>query len=373
MTPACIHLWAPGLRPGSGGIQSFSRDLALALHAAFPQARLHVHVKNDAGVEGLPEGIGFSGSGRWQARLRTAHYALTGLRRLRRERPDLVISTLVNFLPAIAAAHLPDTRTVAVVHGIDAWDLPDGPRRRALSRVERIVAVSRFTRDRVAALPGIDPSRLRVLPNSFDEAAFTPGPKPPALLARYGLQPDQPVLLTVARLDPAERYKGHAEVLAALPELQRDFPGMRYLIAGQGRYADDLRQQAQSLGVADQVIFAGFVPTAELADHYRLADVLVMPSRGEGFGIVFLEAMACGRPVIAGNADGSVDALENGRLGVQVDPTDSKALVNTLRQVLARTHPNRLLFTPQALHEAVRDAFGSEAFRHRWQTLVEEL
>ena len=373
MTPGCIHLWAPGLQSGSGGIQSFSRDLVLALHAAFPQARLQVHVKNDAAVGGLPAAIGVSASGRWPARLRTAHYALTGLRQLSRERPDLVIATLVNFLPAIAAARLPATRTVAVVHGIDAWDLPKGPRRRALARVDRIVAVSRFTRDRVAALPGIDPARLRVLPNSFDEAAFTPGPKPPALLARYGLQPDQPVLLTVSRLDPTERYKGHAEVLAALPELQRDFPGLRYLIAGQGGYADDLRRQAQALSVADRVIFAGFVPTSELADHYRLADALVMPSRGEGFGIVFLEAMACGRPVLAGNTDGSVDALDDGRLGVLVDPGDRAALVGALRQVLARTHPNRLLWEPQRLHDAVVNAFGAAAFRARWQTLVEEL
>lgn len=371
MKPQAIHLWAPGLRPGSGGIQSFSRDLALALHAAFPQARLHVHVKNDAGVEGLPAGIGFSTSGQWPARLRTAHYALTGMRRLRRDRPDLVISTLVNFLPAIAMGR--PRCTVAVVHGIDAWELPEGLRRRALGRVERVVAVSRYTRDRVAALPGLDPSRLRVLPNSFDEAAFTPGPKPAALLQRYGLRAGQPVLLTVARLDPAERYKGHAEVLAALPELQRDFPGLRYLIAGQGGYAADLRRQAQALGVAERVIFAGFVPTAELADHYRLADALVMPSRSEGFGIVFLEAMACGRPVIAGNADGSTDALDDGRLGVLVDPADRAALVAALRQVLAGTHPNRLLFEPQRLHDEVAAAFGAAAFRSRWQALVEEL
>lgn len=371
MIPRSIHLWAPGLRPGSGGIQSFSRDLALALHAAFPQARLHVHVKNDAAAEGLPAGMGFSGSGNWPARLRTAHYAFTGLRRLRREAPDLVISTLVNFLPAIAAAR--PRCTVALVHGIDAWDLPEGPRRRALSRVERVVAVSRYTRDRVAALPGLDPARLRVLPNSFDEAAFTPGPKPVALLQRYGLQPDQPVLLTVARLDPAERYKGHAEVLAALPELQATFPGLRYLIAGQGAYAEDLRRQAQSLGVADRVIFAGFVPSAELADHYRLADVLVMPSRGEGFGIVYLEAMACGRPVIAGNADGSVDALDQGRLGVLVEPGNHAALVQALGEVLAQRHPNRLLFEPQRLHDEVVAAFGAAAFRARWQALVEEL
>lgn len=371
MTPSCIHLWAPGIRPGTGGIQAFSRDLVVALQAAFPQARLQVHVKNEAEAEGLPPGVDFSGSGAWPPRLRTAHFALTGCLRLRREAPDLVISTLVNFLPAIEWGR--PRCTVAVVHGIDAWDLPEGARRRALSRTDRIVAVSRLTRDRVVALPGIEPGRLRVLPNSFDENAFTPGSKPAALLARYGLQPDQPVLLTVARLDPAERYKGHAEVLAALPRLQGEFPGLRYLIAGQGSYADDLRRQAQALGIADRVIFAGFVPVDELADHYRLADAFVMPSRGEGFGIVFLEAMACGRPVIAGHADGSVDALDNGRLGVLVDPADPEALVTTLRQVLARTHPNRLLLKPQALHEAVRAAFGAEAFRHRWQTLVEEL
>jgi glycosyltransferase involved in cell wall biosynthesis len=371
MIPQCIHLWAPGIRAGSGGIQSFSRDLALALHAAFPQSRLHLQVKNDSAADDLPEGIGFSGSGRWPGHLRTAHYALTGVQRLRREKPDLVIATLVNFLPAIAVAR--PACTVAVAHGIDVWDLPDGPRRRALSQVERVVAVSHFTRDRVAALPGLDPARLRVVPNSFAENAFQPGPKPLAMLQRYGLRADQPVLLTVSRLDPAERYKGHAEVLAALPALAQEFPGLRYLIAGQGGLAEELQQQARALGVAEWVIFAGFVPEFELADHYRLADAFVMPSRGEGFGIVFLEAMACGRPVIAGNADGSVDALNDGRLGVLVDPGNPAELVQAVRDVLTARHPNRLLFDPQRLHDEVVAAFGAGAFRTRWQRLVEEL
>jgi len=112
-------------------------------------------------------------------------------------------------------------------------------------------------------------------------------------------------------------YKGVDVTIKALPQIAKTFPNVKYLVIGRGDDQSRLAQLAADLGVAERVIFAGFVPTENLAAHYRLADAYVMPSQ-EGFGIVYLEALACGVPVLAGDADGSADPLQDGKLGWRV-------------------------------------------------------
>lgn len=376
MSTRLIHVWAPGIRQGSGGIQAFSRDAVRALLAAYPEARLHVHVKNDAPDKDDPlfaERITWSSSRQFPGVLRTLHFALSGILRTLLTRPSLVLSTHVNFLPAVHLLKSGACRTAVVLHGIDAWNLRERARLRALRKTDAVISVSRYTRDQVARLPGMEGARLFVLPNTFQTSAFQPGPKPAALLERHGLSAEQPVLLTVSRLEKSERYKGHQEVVECLPELRKEFPGLRYVIAGRGGYAAELKRRVAEHGLKEAVIFAGFVPNTELADYYRLCDVFVMPSRGEGFGIVFLEALACGKPVVAGNADGSADAVDQGRLGVLVDPQNRAELTEALRGLLARAHPNRLLFEPAKLREEVVRQFGPEAFGTRLKTMLDEI
>ena len=149
----------------------------------------------------------------------------------------------------------------------------------------------------------------------------------PTLRERYRLG-DRRVLLTVSRIGTADRYKGHDRVIAALPALLRAGADVAYLIVGSGDDTPRLAQVAAETGVSDRVILAGAAPADELADHYRLADVFVMPSTKEGFGIVFLEAAACGVPVVGGNRDGSWDALREGYLGRAIDPDDEGQLVD---------------------------------------------
>lgn len=94
-------------------------------------------------------------------------------------------------------------------------------------------------------------------------------------------------------------------------------------------------------GVEEEVILTGFIPDTELTDHYQLADVFAMPSKGEGFGIVFIEATACGTQVIAGDKDGSVDALANGELGTLINPNDIDALAKAIQKMLTQNHDQR--------------------------------
>ena len=127
----------------------------------------------------------------------------------------------------------------------------------------------------------------------------------------------------------------------------------------------------QDRGLTDSVILAGYIPEHELCAFYNLCDVFAMPSKGEGFGIVFLEALACGKPVIAGNKDGSVDAVLNGELGVLVDPESVDEIAKALAGVISKTHPLQILQRPQDLRRGVIDAYGYARFVERVKEIIQ--
>jgi glycosyltransferase involved in cell wall biosynthesis len=217
----------------------------------------------------------------------------------------------------------------------------------------------------MASALSISPDAIQVLPNTFDLEKFEPGPKPHFLLKRYGLRSDQPVILTVARLASMEQYKGYDQVLRALPAVKHAFPDARYILGGRGSDRSRVSKLISELGFSDSVILAGYIPDYELRAFYNLCDVFVMPSKGEGFGIVFLEALACGKPVIAGKTDGSIDAVLNGRLGVLVNPESVDEISTALIQVLSKTHPLRILQQTEELRRGVIDAYGYNRFVER--------
>ncbi len=322
-----IHIWCQSYAANPGGIQTFTRFVVRALGDLYPEAEIVAFAKNDqpSTAEKLTRGkLKLEGFGGWPRPLRALAFGLGVIRQGVRDVPTVIISTHVNFAPVAAllkrcAGPIP---FCAIGHGIEVWDLPKTSLRKALRAADRLVAVSEFTRERMAQAIGVEPSRIEVLPNTFDSERFQPGPKPPALLQRYGLSAEQPIILTVARLAETEQYKGYDNVLLALPAVLQQFPDVRYVIVGEGPDRPRVEALSRHLRVADKVIFAGYVPNEELADHYNLCDVFAMPSKGEGFGIVFLEALSCGKAVIAGNKDGSAEAVLNGRLGVLVDPDD---------------------------------------------------
>lgn len=261
---------------------------------------------------------------------------------------DLVICGHINLLPAAFLARRrlsrvsnPSSRGRASVplalfmHGIEVWDPHRSFLVRSLARrVDAFVSVSAFTWDRFLQWARVSVAKGFRLPNCVDLAGFQPGEKDPALLKKYGLD-DKKVLMTLGRLLPG-RPKGIDEVMELLPELSKEVPQVAYLVVGDGPDRGRLAAKAVQLGIGDRVAFSGRVPESEKAAHYRLADAFVMPGYGEGFGIVYLEALACGIPVLASTLDASREALLNGELGLLVDPRNCIELLQGLRDVLQR-------------------------------------
>jgi glycosyltransferase involved in cell wall biosynthesis len=361
-----IHVWAPDLFSTTGGIQAFSRYLIDAVRAEAFSKYFSALIKND-----LPDDIpdkralhNFNAYGNWPLRLRSARFALGCMRQAWRERPGLIVSTHLNFGPlAMLARRSFGAPYILVAHGIDAWGITNASRKRALLKADLTLAVSNYTRDRLIQEVGLDPDRVKILPNTFAADRFAIAPKPPRLLRRYGLRPDTPVILTVCRLADTECYKGYDQIIKAMPEIARAVPKARFLLVGKGPDRPRIERLIADAGVQDAVILAGFVPDEELAEHYNLCDIFAMPSRAEGFGIVYLEALACGKTVLAGNKDGSRDALGGGELGLLVDPDDTAEIAAEIIRVLRREHWRQEIFNPELLRRRVIELFGFEAFK----------
>jgi glycosyltransferase involved in cell wall biosynthesis len=364
-----IHLWLPNIYESKGGIQAFSVFFLDALLALPFDLNFEVFLKHDSCLFLYPDSsidfdtqVHFAGT--WPLFLRTPVFATQILSSGLRQRPDLVICTHLNF--TIAAHWLKRLTGIpywAIAHGIEAWNIERPMLQAALGEADRILAVSSYTRDRLLQEQALSPEKVSILPNTFDADRFRVGTKPSYLLDRHQLDPEQPILLTVSRLSQNESYKGYNKVLEALPQIRQEIPNIHYILVGQGDDLPRLEEWIARHNLQDCVTLAGFIPNSELCDYYNLCDVFAMPSHGEGFGIVYLEAMACGKPTLAGNKDGAQDALCHGELGALVDPDDSNAIAQTLIQILQKTYPNPLMYQPEALRQEVIDRFGFDLFQ----------
>ena len=369
-TTAAVMVVAPELYAQDGGVQMYGRTLLRALHTTLPDSTsVLAFARNDRPGQIPPQArLLVTGCRSRSGVLSELRLSLAVLRAAWRTRPALILSTHPQFAPLIwLIGRLTGAATWCSCHGIDVWRLRPGLRRWALQRLDRLLPVSRFTRDQLQRQLGRRCPELVVLPNSFDAARFTPGPRPPHLLRRYGLQADQPVLFCLTRLSATDRYKRVDALIEAMPALLHRLPGLRLLIGGSGDDRNRLESVVQARGLHHAVLFAGAIPDDELVDHYRLASVFALPSEGEGFGIVFLEAMGCGCPVLAGDRDASPDPLADGAFGLLVDPR--QPLAPPLLALLEGSG-RALWFDPPGLSKAVADRFGFEALCGRLAELL---
>lgn len=318
---------------GHGGIALYNRDLLTAL-AAYPEIE---------GVTVVPRKVALP-TGRipnkivYKDSAATGNWAYAGVvvaNLIQAGRSDLIYCAHINLLPlAWLLGRLFRVPVILALYGIDAWQ-PTGRSftDRLVKQVQTFISISDFTKRKFVAWSKVDASRVELLPNAIHAEKYRQAEKPNGIRSRYSLA-GKTVLLTLGRIVSREREKGFDEVLDLLPQLRRDIPNLVYVIAGDGDYRPALEVKAKQLGVSDSVVFTGFVSEEEKPDLYRCADVFVMPSRGEGFGFVFLEAMACGVPVIASKADGSCEAVRHGALGILVEPGNARELRRAILQAL---------------------------------------
>ena len=236
--------------------------------------------------------------------------------------------------------------------------------RRVYGSARRVIANSENTR-RLLRGVGIPDSAIVVIHPGVDTDRFSPGGGAALVRARLGLNGHR-VLLTVARL---QRRKGHDTVIKALPTVQAVIPDVRYLIVGSGEEETALRALAAGQSVAGLVEFVGQVPSDSLPDYYRACDVFILANREEahqdieGFGIVFLEANAASKPVVAGRSGGTSEAVVDGETGVLVDAEDSGTVANAIVSLLS--NPERSLRMGVRGRARVVERFGWDAIAER--------
>jgi len=310
---------------GYGGIAVYNRDVLTALcqHPAITDVvAIPRSISNP--LETLPKKLDYvvsAAEGKF-AFTRALFGAIRGHRKF-----DVILCGHINLIPIAwllgKVLHIP---VILEIYGIDAWQ----PTKRWLtnkltSTAGAVISISDYTRKRFISWVGMPAETCTLLPNAIHLDNYGQGDKSPVLLKRYGLK-NRTVILTLGRIVSKERAKGFDEILEVLPALVEEVSDIIYVIAGEGDYRPQLETKARALNVQDRVVFTGMIKEEEKADLYRLADLYAMPSRGEGFGFVFLEAMACGVPVLASKTDGSRDALRDGELGILVDPDDPEEI-----------------------------------------------
>ena len=241
----------------------------------------------------------------------------------------------------------PLSKMIVVAHGLEVTRLKEGKELTAFKNVvndsDLILCVSKYTKNEIIdRVDGIETNHIKFLPNGVDINRFFPAENTTGFLNRYNIPEHSNIILTLARII---RRKGHDTVIKCLPSLIKKFPNIQYVIAGPHRkkdtYLDELKFLAKELSVENHIVFVDYIPDKDLNEIYSRSQVYVMVSRtyndigdSEGFGITFLEANACGCPVIGSTEGGIPDAVENNKNGLLVPADDIKSLTKAINKFL---------------------------------------
>ncbi|GGE44320.1 glycosyltransferase involved in cell wall biosynthesis [Pedobacter psychrotolerans] len=284
---------------------------------------------------------------------------------------DIIILSHINLLifAKLVRTINPSKRIILFAHGIEIWKPLATWKKKMLATVE-IWAVSNYTAVQIHQKHQVPQSCIKVLNNSLaSDFQFQEKAKPLILLEKYSINVQQKVLLTICRLSSTEQYKGYDLVLLALKDLIKIKPDFIYFIVGKADQTEQKRVDdlIAEYGLQKKVICTGYVSEEELNKYYQLADIFIMPSKGEGFGLVFIEAAANGCDVIAGNADGSDDALLSGELGLLVNPDNIEEIYHGLVCLLSK--PLRL-DEIKSRQKKVKEHFGFEHYSRKVEELL---
>jgi glycosyltransferase involved in cell wall biosynthesis len=367
-----IVILATELSPMTGGIQRYTQALALAAAKVVGPTKVLVLPFNGTYPAAQSEYMLNDKLARlqrlWGVVPRRWVHAFH-LRRLIAEfQPDLIICNHVELAAhGWRAKQQSGTPYWVVAYGIEVWgDIPRG-QAAALGKADSVVAISKVTQEILAA-KGILRHKIEMLYYGFDMNMFSP---------KAERRSAAPVLLTVCRLDAGERYKGYDAVVELMPDLLKEFPALRYRIVGDGTDRPRVEALARRLEVDAQVEITGFVRAVDkIVDEYCRSTIFVMPSafeggsqpRGEGFGFVYLEAAACGKPVIAAKGGGAAEAVADGETGLLVDAAKQDELRSAIQRLLRSPEEAQRMGAAGRLR--VTKLFSKERFEERFAELL---
>ncbi|MGB2669809.1 MAG: glycosyltransferase family 4 protein, partial [Candidatus Acidiferrum sp.] len=320
---------------GSGGVQRAGRHMAAVLSEFAASRHMDcrlVSLNDTRELHRLSVGgkeFVFTGCERSKAR-----FAATAIRAARRH-AKVVLAGHPNLGPVTQAMRVaaPRLRTILCTHGVEVWEPLPVLRRQALRRANVVLAPSKDTANHVAEQQ-VRRERIHVLPWALDPEFETIPVKVSQRKLPEGY-PEGRVILTVGRWLATERYKGMDTLITALPRLLTRWPELQLLAVGDGDDRAWLQDLAEKNGVNRHVHFLSRVTNEELIACYAACEMFALPSRGEGFGLVYLEAMACGKPVIGGAHGGAPEVIEDGVTGYLVPYGDAPQLATSIETLLS--------------------------------------
>lgn len=324
---------------GTGGIQKMNRTLSYTLSQLGKKNHwdVTVYASNDEQADLLPK---YLPAANFKAfKKNKLNYIWHSLKAGMNS--DLIILSHVHLSSIGCLIRLlnPACKIWLITHGVEVWRPLKLWKKAIWGIADQIICVSNFTKRKIVEMHPVDPNRCVVLNHALDP--FTKLPdffvKPAHLLKSYDLLAHDKVILSLSRITSTEKFKGYEQTIKAVSRIKESFPNVKYILAGPYEENEKTRilQLIKDEQLESNFILTGYLEETALADYFLMADLFVMPSKKEGFGIVFIEAMAFGLPVICGNADGSVDAIRNKEMGTAIDPDDSALLEKTIRQKLA--------------------------------------
>jgi phosphatidylinositol alpha-1,6-mannosyltransferase len=352
----------------TGGIQNYTATLVRALREILGEQNVRM-VAVPAEASARADGNAALGRG---TKLR---FFLNAISAAILWRPQLVLCAHVGISPVARMIHrITESPYWVILYGIDVWCELAPTKVEALRAAEQLVSISKFTLESASARHGLGQSKSVFLAPTFSIDESTVATKRSSAAASI----QSPSVLTVGRLSASERYKGHDVMLDAWPAVLREIPEARYIIVGDGDDRARLQERAKEMGFANSVVFKGGVSGAELQSCYDECQVFAMPARtelnptaprGEGFGIVFLEAMAHGKPVVGPGVGAPTEFIHDGEHGLLVDPVNPAELARALAELLA--HPERARQMGEAGREWVQRQYSYEMFRERLSRILQ--
>jgi len=353
-----------------GGIQNFNKSFIKALfdirnidNLDIYCVSLHDALPDDKYIES----INFIGCDGWKVK-----FFIHSL--LKSYNADKVVIGHINLAPILLVIKILLFRyMILIVHGIEVWNRLSFFKELSLESTDKILSVSEFTKSKILENHRLRSSKIFIFPNTVDPFFEFPSnfEKPELLKSKLHIRENDKVLLTISRLSSSEMYKGYDKVIEILPDVIKRVPNVKYLIVGKGDSEETERINTiiNELRLEDHVFLLGYIPNDQLVQYYLLCDLFILPSKGEGFGIVLLEAMICGKNLITGNADASKELVENTGYGILVDPENNEDIKDKIIEYLESNESNTNIDSLQIQNRCI-EFYGFEKFKENLSNII---